>query len=568
MRHRQKLLVGLGVCALWLLFCARTEAQQHPNYRVLKYPTAATASKYYVTIMGEVGRPGVYEFDRPEISLPELIESAGGLREETTSRNIKSFRNGRPGPQTFYTQDSQFVVMQGDILAAGRRADYGADRSGRQNGSVQSMPVEPSQVVVQGIADRPVLLELPQNMASIPGLFALLHQDRNPARRIAVYPPNSAPFSYTAQNTQPVPLESGTIVMFDPQTVMRDGIPPLPPVANARRAESQQEQTSQFTPPTGPKVLITPASQTSSLEMPTSHPESVGVANRGEQHHHASHFDSESNATSPKFHHTSRSEMVRPSEVTDVAVASTVSGPMLGSEPAASELKFPGSAEVESPRLSRVEEPSILDEETAADKEAIANDPILKSESIAESLTLTRKKESDSGSRRASEFPIWLVMAITGIGVFCIAGLVILLRDMQQFKKIVIETRNSQSILDQLVRGELPLHEETVEPAHTQHFTGRPGLSARRYRSDEAHQSTEEERWVPQPHVSFETQPATSADRSERSYRVDSEDERLPPRREGRPAAGGRTPAPTVSSSTILDRILSSVNGDRNARRS
>lgn len=38
-----------------------------------------------------------------------------------------------------------------------------------------------------------------------------------------------------------------------------------------------------------------------------------------------------------------------------------------------------------------------------------------------------------------------------------------LLRDMQQFKKIVIETRNSHSILDQLVRGELPLHEETVE---------------------------------------------------------------------------------------------------------
>lgn len=568
MRHRQKLLIGLGVCALWLLCSSRTEAQQHPNYRALKFPATATASKYYVTIMGEVGRPGVYEFDRPEITLPQIIESAGGLREASASRNIKSFRDGRPGPQTFYTPDSQFVVMAGDILAAGRRPDFGANRSGEPSAAVQSMPVEPSQVVVLGVNDRPVLLELPQNLSSVPGLFALLHQDRNPGRRIAVYPPNSRPFSYTAQNTELAPLESGAIVMFDPQTVMRDGLPPLPPVANARPVDQQQGQSLQFAPPSGPKVLITPASQTSSLEIPSAQPESVGIANRGEHHHHSAYVDSESNGTSPRFQFTSRSEEVHPVQASAENAVSAESGPALGSEPVASELKFPGRTEEESTHSHKHEETSILDEEVAVDEEAIANDPVLKSESISESLSLLRKKESDTKSQRASEFPIWLVMAITGIGVFCIAGLVILLRDMQQFKKLVIETRNSQSILDQLVRGELPLHEETVELTHGQHFTGRPSPSARRSRTDGAHQSRDEERWVPQPHVSFESQAATSVEKSETAYRVDRDDERLPPRREGRPGAGGRTPAPTVSSSTILDRILSSVNGDRNARRS
>ncbi|MCA9099073.1 MAG: hypothetical protein KDA36_11825, partial [Planctomycetaceae bacterium] len=62
--------------------------------------------------------------------------------------------------------------------------------------------------------------------------------------------------------------------------------------------------------------------------------------------------------------------------------------------------------------------------------------------------------------------------------------------------------------------------------------------------------------------------PETVADRSAPSMRVDQEDERLPQRRPGRSTSGNRPQQTSVSSSTVLDRILSSVNGDRNARRS
>jgi len=240
----------------------------------------------------------------------------------------------------------------------------------------------------------------------------------------------------------------------------------------------------------------------------------------------------------------------------------------MSAEPASSELKFPSSNETESAHSSVATESSILDEEEASEATEVEG-PHLRTESklAAGSLSIVRSKEA-AQKKSVSEFPIWMVMAMTGIGVFCVAGLVVLLRDMQQFKKIVIETRNSQSILDQLVRGELPLHEETVEISHGQHFTARPNPPLRRYREDSAHQAAGEERWVPQPHVSFEALQETVADRSANSMRVDQEDERLPQRRPGRSSAGNRQQQASVSSSTVLDRILSSVNGDRNARRS
>ncbi len=568
MRHRQFLLVGLGACVLWLSMHDHASAQQHLHYRVLKYPTSTSVEKFYVTVMGEVGRPGVYEFDQPNISLPQVIELAGGLKEESASRNIYSFRDGRIGPQTFYTQDSPFMVKPGDILAAGRRPDFGPGRSNRQNGALQSVPVELPQVVVLGLIDRPVLLNLPLNAASIPGLFALLRQDRNPERSIAVFPPNGRPFSYAAQNTEPVSLQSGTIVMFDPKTVMRDGLPELPPVANATPPGREVEQTSQVNPSTGPKILLSPVSQANSANPSPATDPGTGSPDHVSHSDESASMDSRSNVAAPKFHFTSRSEVVPTSDPPKENSGLRLPAPSMSAEPASSELKFPSSNETESAHSSVATESSILDEEEAS--EATEDEgPHQRTEPkfAADSLSIVRSKEA-AQKKSVSEFPIWMVMAMTGIGVFCVAGLVVLLRDMQQFKKIVIETRNSQSILDQLVRGELPLHEETVEISHGQHFTARPNPPLRRYREDSAHQAAGEERWVPQPHVSFEALQETVADRSANSMRVDQEDERLPQRRPGRSSAGNRQQQASVSSSTVLDRILSSVNGDRNARRS
>lgn len=53
---------------------------------------------------------------------------------------------------------------------------------------------------------RPVESAAVERGECFPGLFALLNQDRNPARSVAVYPPNGPAFAYTAQNNQPVPL--------------------------------------------------------------------------------------------------------------------------------------------------------------------------------------------------------------------------------------------------------------------------------------------------------------------------------------------------------------------------
>ncbi len=605
MRHRQFLLVGLGLFVLAFGVTGQAWSQQRPyerpnerpNVRILRYAPPESAAKYHVTIMGEVARPGVYEFDRPNVSLPELIDLAGGLNEATASRNIYSFRSGRPGPQTFYTPDSQFAIMPGDVLAAGRRPEYGSSNRGIGEGSVTSTAVEAPQVVLLGLLERPVLLRLPMNAASIPGLFALLRQDRNPGRSIAVYPPNGAPFSYTAQNTQPVPLASGTIVTFAPGSVLLDDLPALPPVVNEAPREQNPNQVAQPVMPRGPKVLVNPvstgggqgyeASPTAPLEIPQ---ETSGGL--GEQ-------QNSSGADAPRFRMTTvtpgaspaegESSGDLPTEASGAEEPAAVEKPIRGGansgtelprerEQPATGLQFPSrdDSKIERASISReatglksrsVERTERAEDLLADEEEGIS---LREQRAIAEAGATLNGKSGKAVRAANSLVPIWLVMVMTGIGVFCVAGLAVLLRDMQQFKRIVIQTRDSQSVLDRLVRGELPLHEETIEPAYGQHYSARANPPVRRQRVDEAHASAGQERWVPAPHAAFQDRAEPTGERVETSVRIDRESSARESGGAGRPTAGGRVGSrgATVSSSTILDRILSSVNGDRNARRS
>lgn len=596
MRHRQFLLVGLGLFVLAFGVTGQAWSQQRPyerpserpNVRILRYAPPESAAKYHVTIMGEVARPGVYEFDQPNVSLPELIELAGGLNEATASRNIYSFRSGRPGPQTFYTPDSQFAIMPGDVLAAGRRPEYGSSNRGIGEGSVTSTAVEAPQVVLLGLLERPVLLRLPMNAASIPGLFALLRQDRNPGRSIAVYPPNGAPFSYTAQNTQPVPLASGTIVMFAPGTVMMDDLPALPPVANETPREQNQEQMAQPVMPRGPKVLVNPvstgggqgyeASPTPPLEIPQ---QTSGGTEA--PRFRANPVMPEATATDVVPSHDLPADggsVEEPAAVEKPARGGANSGTELPreSEEPSTGLQFPSrdDSKIERASISReamglksrsVERTERAEDVLADEEEGIS---LREQRAIAEAGATLNGKSGKAVRAANSLVPIWLVMVMTGIGVFCVAGLAVLLRDMQQFKRIVIETRDSQSVLDRLVRGELPLHEETIEPAYGQHYSARANPPVRRQRVDEAHASAGQERWVPAPHAAFQDRAEATGERVETSVRIDRESSARESSGAGRPSAGGRVGSrgATVSSSTILDRILSSVNGDRNARRS
>lgn len=600
MRYRQILLVGLGLLSFCATASGQLQSQQRHNARILRYPVEQAPTRYFVTLMGEVARPGVYEFDQPDLRLPQLVELAGGLKEDSASRNVYSFRNGRQGPQTFFTPDSSFTVLPGDILMVGRRPDYGVIRQ-TSAGQTTASPPEQPQIAVLGLIERPVLLHLPLNMSSIPGLFALLHQDRNPGRTIAVYPPNAAPFSYTAQNSQPVPLSSGTIVMFDPQTVLRDGLPQLPPVINHRPAvDPANDPTRNAVQHVGPKILVAPGVSTT---LPTPHspsdfgsvPPEMNAAyqeapiNRGTPAYTEPLMVPSQPETAPQ---NVPQQISQPAPNSDAAHSNSPA-PRFQQVPAARQPEQQAAPEVVPGEKSSEEETGLQfpqhsdarvrhasasrDPDPAARSQSLPSDDQVLEEELEE---LAEEEEGPSAATpktpakrtkiATAQTPVWLLMVIVGIGFFCVSGLVILLKDLNQFKKIVLETRESQSVLDQLIRGELPLHEETVDFSHSQHFTARPTPPVRRYRADAAHREDDQERWVPQPHVSFEAAEETSESRYGGSVRIDRETERGTSSRTGRPTTAARPSAAksqAASSSTVLDRILSTVNGDRNARR-
>lgn len=212
---------------------------------VMNVPTAAPAEKLsknrsvknaaveqnpiYITVIGQVAQPGVYEFPNHHPNLEQLIsQHAGGLT-PYSRKEFFVFREGHSMMQLFHERHSLFQFEDGDILLAETPAKYyEAMGQGVSGPSLYDLHPQ-TQIVLVNVIDRPVLFSVNPKDARLVRLLEVLQQDAS--AMVGINPPIEPPHAkYIPANAGITPntIISGSILKFDPRAIKRHTLPDLP----------------------------------------------------------------------------------------------------------------------------------------------------------------------------------------------------------------------------------------------------------------------------------------------------------------------------------------------------
>jgi|GEM_PF-3140233 len=229
---------GLNLSCLicgWLLLAVVPAFAQSPAAPAAPLSPLANFPENHYTIAGEVAQPGTYTFPTHRVHLRELLRAAGGTT-AAASGNVRLIRRGFVIDQTFVTPSSTYVVQNGDVLIVDPR-NSGVHPAADIIGGSTATPVEqtagagsrtaPIPVVLLNVQERPVVLNLTPEQATVKGLDQLLRQEHNPARRGVLLMSGSSPISFEGESHSTLQLPSGTVVVYDPTSLDRGTLPSL-----------------------------------------------------------------------------------------------------------------------------------------------------------------------------------------------------------------------------------------------------------------------------------------------------------------------------------------------------
>ncbi len=194
--------------------------------------TSAVPSKPTVVgLLGQFARPGSYELGTEPLMLAQLIEQVGGMAKDAAGQ-LKVIRNGRPGQSLTVAGAEHFELLPGDLVIAestpgANRSQAGDSNPAGANASAGSNR-GPSAVQIGfvNLLDRPVVLKLRSEHASVAAILNIMQQDTSLAGQVQVILPSSHRFSGRVHPNMPLPSES--VVMFPPNVVATDRLAGLP----------------------------------------------------------------------------------------------------------------------------------------------------------------------------------------------------------------------------------------------------------------------------------------------------------------------------------------------------
>lgn len=208
----------------------------------------------YVGLLGQIARPGVYEIEKQGSMLGDLIQVTGGLAKDASGQ-FRIIRNGRPGQMASYAGAAKFELMAGDLIIADAQVGTSSNMSQQTNAKPASAGAV--QIGFVNLIDRPVVLKLRREHASVVEILALMRQDENLASQIKVIAP---PNQRSMQARLDVPLPSETVLIFAPNTVRAARLAPLPEPFMIKRDtdDDRSSPSGDATQQPAPRANITP----------------------------------------------------------------------------------------------------------------------------------------------------------------------------------------------------------------------------------------------------------------------------------------------------------------------
>jgi hypothetical protein len=182
----------------------------------------------YFAVMGEVAHPGTYEA-AGSWTLGELVKRAGGATLRA-NRTVRIYRGGVPTGQVYLESGSDSSLLPGDLVVVARTSAaphaVAIDASGQPNESTTVFAV---QVAFVNLIDRPVIVKMSSDQATLSRIVELLGQSSDCVSKIRVFNPlGISPTESQTSDQTTQPLESGTVLVFSASSIRIASLPALP----------------------------------------------------------------------------------------------------------------------------------------------------------------------------------------------------------------------------------------------------------------------------------------------------------------------------------------------------
>lgn len=211
-----------------------------------------TAQQPFVGLVGQVARPGVYEIERRGTLLGDLLQAIGGLAKDASGQ-FRVIRNGRPELTTSYSGAAEFELMAGDMIIA----DMQPAQISQRAMNAKQASADAVQIGFVNLIDRPVVLKLKVEHASVYEILSIMRQDQKLASQIKIV----VPLSQRGQSQPQLDtvLASETVLIFPPSSVKTERIALLPEPFKLKRESDTKRSSGEAVQPYAPHENISPA---------------------------------------------------------------------------------------------------------------------------------------------------------------------------------------------------------------------------------------------------------------------------------------------------------------------
>lgn len=213
-------------------------------------PEAPPAS--YLSIMGEVVRPGTYQVDPSDLTLHTLLKNAQGFR-ENASTAIRLIRRGRFSQIEIYSESDDTRLRSGDLLiveskssGTGDTADKDQDESETDgsllDGTELAQP-EFTQIALVNLMEYPVVLRLRPQRANARSILEALDLPVTLLDEVHVITPNVPNRLSSEAAKQAAALQHGSVLVFVPDEARRRelvGVLPRPTDMSRSKPEFEE----------------------------------------------------------------------------------------------------------------------------------------------------------------------------------------------------------------------------------------------------------------------------------------------------------------------------------------
>jgi SLBB domain len=188
-----------------------------------------------IGILGAVRRPGVYRLP-VGCTLAELVGCAGGLARDGDG-NARVYRGDRLAQQLFVASSASTSLYSGDLIVIDCQSPdpspFGPRIHSRQaasDGSLGSGPTSGEvEIALLNLIDRPVVIKLAREQASLAGIVEFLRQPAELVEQIRAFSPSRTQTrGYLGPESNAESLRSGTVLIFPKRRVQLASLPALP----------------------------------------------------------------------------------------------------------------------------------------------------------------------------------------------------------------------------------------------------------------------------------------------------------------------------------------------------